>query len=174
MVAGTAGPPLWPDMPQGSHSDPIILLQDCGFPDGLQPPQALRHRGRAPVLALSPIPTWGLNQQSQAGKLRHAAGSGVLHLLHCEPTHSGCGCGAEASAPGLVLINHFIHHLLEVVFGCPQGPQEVHDGITRGPHTKCGPSDPTSWGQEAPGTGDRQGEEQPRSVGEPRSGLTPE
>lgn len=66
--------------------DPAIPPQDRGFPDGLQPPQALRQRGRAPILTLSPIPTRGLSQRSQAGKLRHAAGSGVLHLLHCEPT----------------------------------------------------------------------------------------
>lgn len=46
--------------PKGPRSDPIILLQERGFPDGLQPPQALRHRGRAPVLALSPLPTRGL------------------------------------------------------------------------------------------------------------------
>lgn len=75
--------------PEGDSEGPFALLQVCGFPDGLQYPQAVWHRG-APVCTLSHSAT-----QSWEGKLRHAAGFGALHPLHCEPTlrfwpRSGC------------------------------------------------------------------------------------
>lgn len=172
--------------------DPAIPPQDCGFPDGLQPPQALRQRGRAPILTLSPIPRWRLSQRSQAGKLRHAAGSGVLHLLHCEPTlrlwpwggsirpvpgpnksfqMSPAASGVWVPARDTQWV-HAGHMRLGswVLPHCsaPLGKPSPVIGVPMPPH-RIWPlaelSGPTSRGQEAPGTGDRQREEWPPHCG---------